>query len=102
MLFPPRGALIVNAWMNALGQTIHGRSRYPGLYIWLRDGTKTPVKVPPGCLLLQAGIQFEWLTGGKVLAGFHEVVVSEGTLKAIDQRRYAFCFILSDRDVHIS
>ena len=67
--------------------TIHGRSRFPGLYIWLRDGTKTAVKVPPNCLLLQAGIQFEWLTGGKVLAGFHEVVVTEGTLAALEKQR---------------
>lgn len=45
--------------------TIHGKSRYPGLYAWLRDGTKFPVKVPDGCLLLQAGKQLEWLTGGQ-------------------------------------
>lgn len=37
--------------------TIHGRSRFPGLFIWLRDGRKVPVKVPEGCLLLQAGKQ---------------------------------------------
>ena len=33
--------------------TIHGKSRYPGLYVWTRDGTKLPVKVPDGCLLVQ-------------------------------------------------
>lgn len=53
--------------------TIHGKSRFPGLYIWLRDGTKLPVRIPDGCLLLQAGKQLEWLTGGYVMAGFHEV-----------------------------
>lgn len=37
--------------------TIHGRSRFPGLFIWLKDGRKVPVKVPEGCLLLQAGKQ---------------------------------------------
>jgi hypothetical protein len=37
--------------------TIHGRSRFPGLFIWLKDGHKVPVKVPEGCLLLQAGKQ---------------------------------------------
>lgn len=26
--------------------TIHGKSRYPGLHIWLRDGTRTPVRIP--------------------------------------------------------
>lgn len=32
--------------------TAHGKSRYPGLYIWLRDWTKVPVKIPKGCLLI--------------------------------------------------
>lgn len=34
---------------------------------------KMPVSVPDGCLLVQAGKQLERLTGGHVLAGFHEV-----------------------------
>uniref|UniRef100_A0A0G4HHA0 Non-haem dioxygenase N-terminal domain-containing protein n=1 Tax=Chromera velia CCMP2878 TaxID=1169474 RepID=A0A0G4HHA0_9ALVE len=67
--------------------TIHGRSRFPGLFVWTRDGRKVLVKVPQGCLLLQAGKQFEWVTGGKVLAGFHEVVVVPETLKAIEERK---------------
>jgi len=82
---------------NALGQifagfhydlnllTIHGKSRFPGLFIWLRDGTKYAVRVPDGCLLLQAGKQLEWLTGGQIQAGFHEVVVTEGTLAAVEK-----------------
>jgi isopenicillin N synthase-like dioxygenase len=67
--------------------TIHGKSRYPGLYIWLRNGTKIPVRVPDGCLLLQAGKQIEWLTGGYITAGFHEVVVNEDTLKAVEKAK---------------
>jgi isopenicillin N synthase-like dioxygenase len=67
--------------------TIHGRSRFPGLFIWTRSGKKLMVKVPPGCLLLQAGKQFEWLTGGHVLAGFHEVVVAKETVAAIEKAR---------------
>lgn len=35
--------------------TIHGRSRFPGLNIWLRNGQKVQVKVPVGCLLIQTG-----------------------------------------------
>lgn len=35
--------------------TIHGKSRYPGLFVWLRTGEKISVAVPEGCLLLQAG-----------------------------------------------
>lgn len=37
--------------------TIHGRSRFPGLNIWLRNGQKVEVKVPVGCLLIQTGKQ---------------------------------------------
>ena len=48
--------------------TIHGKSRYPGLFVWLTDGTKMAVKVPDGCLLVQAGLQIERLTGGAVQA----------------------------------
>ena len=39
--------------------TIHGKSRYPGLYLWTREMKRQPVSIPPGCLLLQAGIMFE-------------------------------------------
>ena len=66
--------------------TIHGKSRYPGLYIWLRDGTKVPVKMPEGCLLIQAGMQMEHLTGGHVTAGYHEVIA---TKQAIQRARDA-------------
>jgi hypothetical protein len=62
--------------------TIHGRSRFPGLHVWLRDGRRVAVRVPPGCLLLQAGRQLEWLTGGHVQAGWHEVVVTDATRAA--------------------
>jgi len=65
--------------------TIHGKSRFPGLYIWLRDGTRYLVRVPDGCLLVQAGKQLEWLTGGDITAGFHEVVVTPETLNALDK-----------------
>lgn len=34
--------------------TIHGKSRFPGLFIWLRDGRRVAVAIPDGCLLLQA------------------------------------------------
>lgn len=32
--------------------TIHGKCRYPGLYVWTRDWKKIQVRVPEGCLLL--------------------------------------------------
>ncbi|KAI3992227.1 hypothetical protein MKX01_021635 [Papaver californicum] len=64
--------------------TIHGRSRFPGLNIWLRNGQKMEVKVPVGCLLIQTGKQLEWLTGGECQAGMHEVVVTNRTLDAVE------------------
>ena len=63
--------------------TIHGKSRFPGLFVWTREGKKCSVYIPDGCLLVQAGKQIEYLTGGHVLAGFHEVVVTEATAKVI-------------------
>lgn len=69
--------------------TIHGKSRFPGLYLWTREGKRTQVAVPDGCLLIQAGKQLEYLTGGHVMAGFHEVVVTEPTLDAIQRRKQA-------------
>lgn len=62
--------------------TIHGKSRYPGLHIWTREGIKMLASVPDGCLLVQAGTQMEHITGGEVLAGFHEVVIVEQTIEA--------------------
>jgi len=67
--------------------TLHGKSRFPGLDIWLRDGTKIPVSVPNGCLLVQAGMQIEYLTGGLIQAGWHEVVVNQKTVEAIERAK---------------
>lgn len=68
--------------------TIHGKSRYPGLHIWLRDGTRVPVRIPDGCLLLQAGKQLAWLTGGDIMEGMHEVLCTEATAAAIERHRH--------------
>ncbi len=57
--------------------TVHGRATHPGLRAWTRDLSVFDVKVPEGCVLAQAGRQFEWLTGGRALRGFHEVVVAD-------------------------
>jgi isopenicillin N synthase-like dioxygenase len=69
--------------------TIHGKSRYPGLSVWTRDGSRQVARMPAGCLLLQAGKQFEILTGGHVLCGFHEVAVSDATVAAIGKAKEA-------------
>jgi len=72
--------------------TIHGRSRYPGLHIWARNtGKRIPVKIPQGnYLLVQAGKQLEYITGGLIKAGYHEVVVNERTREVIEQRKQQF------------
>lgn len=67
--------------------TCHGKSRYPGLCVWLRDGTKIEVSIPDGCLLMQCGKQLEYLTGGFCMAGYHEVVVSDSTRRVIEKRK---------------
>jgi isopenicillin N synthase-like dioxygenase len=69
--------------------TIHGKSRFPGLFVWLRDGRKVAVKVPDDCLLVQAGIQLEHITGGYVKAGMHEVVCTDATVAAVDAAKAA-------------
>ncbi|KAK5999092.1 hypothetical protein PT974_01480 [Cladobotryum mycophilum] len=72
--------------------TIHGRSRYPGLNIWARNtGNRIPVKIPPGNnLLVQAGKQIEYITGGLIKAGYHEVVINERTIETIERRKDEF------------
>jgi isopenicillin N synthase-like dioxygenase len=67
--------------------TVHGRSRFPGLNIFTRGGRKVEVEVPEGCLFIQAGKQVEWLTGGHILAGYHEVVVLPSTLRCVDEAK---------------
>lgn len=69
--------------------TIHGKSRYPGLSVWTRDWKKRAVKIPQGCLLVQAGTTFENISGGYVLGGFHEVIYTEATKAAVERRRQA-------------
>lgn len=66
--------------------TIHGKSRYPGLYLWTRDMKRQAVSIPAGCLILQAGIMFEQITGGYVTAGYHEVVYSEKTKETVNKK----------------
>jgi isopenicillin N synthase-like dioxygenase len=68
------GAIFAGWHYDISFMTIHGKSRYPGLSVWTRDWQKRAVKIPEGCLLVQAGMSFENITGGYVLAGFHEVI----------------------------
>ncbi|GJQ15470.1 hypothetical protein GpartN1_g7261.t1 [Galdieria partita] len=67
--------------------TIHGRSRFPGLYLWTSEGERIPCKIPKGCLLVQAGAQLDYLTGGYIKKGYYEIVVSENTCTAVKIRK---------------
>jgi isopenicillin N synthase-like dioxygenase len=77
------GAIFAGFHYDIAFLSIHGKSRYPGLFVWLRNDQKLQVKVPSGCLLLQAGKLFEHITGGYVLPGFHEVVYTQQTKEMV-------------------
>jgi len=80
-----RAGVASMAWRRRkilISTQVHGKSRFPGLTVWTRSGRAVAPVIPEGCLLLQAGKQFEHLTAGHVLAGFHEVVASEKTAVA--------------------
>jgi len=84
-----KGAIFAGFHYDISFITIHGKSRFPGLYVWLRNNQRIQVKVPDGCLLLQAGITFEHMTGGYVHAGFHEVVCTDATVAAYEKAKEA-------------
>lgn len=83
------GAVFAGFHYDISFMTIHGKSRFPGLYVWTRGWKKQAVKIPEGCLLIQAGTSFEHITGGYVLAGFHEVIYTEATKEACERRKAA-------------
>lgn len=82
-----KGAVFAGFHYDISFMTIHGKSRYPGLSVWTRDWKKRTVKIPPGCLLVQAGLTFENITGGYVLAGFHEVIYTDGTKEVYEKKQ---------------
>ncbi|GJD11086.1 hypothetical protein Gasu2_52380 [Galdieria sulphuraria] len=63
--------------------TIHGRSRFLGLYLFTSEGDRIPCKIPKGYLLVQAGAQLDYLTGGYTKKGYYEVVVPENTCRVV-------------------
>lgn len=71
--------------------SVHGPANYPFLRVLTRDGRWILVRVPKGCMLVQAGMQFQHLTGGMVLEGLHEVVVNE-LMKMMEAWRIAQAF----------
>lgn len=81
--FKKEGTVLAGFHTDLNFMTIHGKSRFPGLSVWSRKGKKLSVKIPDGCLLIQAGNQLEYLTGGHVMAGYHEVVINKATTDVI-------------------
>lgn len=81
------GAIFAGFHYDISFMTIHGKSRYPGLYVWTREWKRKAVKIPQGCLLLQSGTSFEHISGGYILSGFHEVVYAEATKEAVMRRK---------------
>ena len=49
------GAIFAGFHYDIAFLTAHGKSRFPGLFVWLRNNQKLQIKVPDGCLLMQAG-----------------------------------------------
>ena len=63
-IFNKEGTVLAGYHYDLNFLTIHGKSRYPGLYIWTRKGKRVAVSVPEGCLLVQVRIEvifFLWL-----------------------------------------
>lgn len=83
------GAVFAGFHYDISFMTIHGKSRFPGLFVWTREWKKQAVKIPAGCLLIQSGTSFEHITGGYVLSGFHEVIYTEATKAAMEKRKAA-------------
>ncbi|MBP9763107.1 hypothetical protein KBD34_05880 [Patescibacteria group bacterium] len=56
-----------------------------GLIVWTKNGRKIRVVMPEGCRLFQAGMQLEYVTGGKIVAGMHQVVIPPEAQALIDE-----------------
>jgi isopenicillin N synthase-like dioxygenase len=87
--FGQEGTVLAGYHYDLNFMTIHGKSRFPGLFVWTRDGKRLSVAIPTGCLLVQAGKQLEYVTGGHVQAGFHEVVCNAKTVAVINKKKAA-------------
>ncbi|CAD8207667.1 unnamed protein product [Paramecium pentaurelia] len=57
--------------------TVHTKSRFPGLFVWLPNGKRVELRIPEQTVLLQPGKLFELMTGGVYKAGYHEAFLTE-------------------------
>ncbi len=77
------GTVLAGVHGDVGGVSIHGPANLPGLHAWTKSGRRIQVRVPKGQFLIQAAQQLEWLTGGEIIAGLHEVVTLEEVLTRI-------------------
>lgn len=56
--------------------TVHTKSRFPGLFVWLPNGKRVELKIPEKTVLFQPGKLFEFMTGGVYKAGYHEALLT--------------------------
>lgn len=57
--------------------TFFGKANAPGLFVWIGQKYRVKLVIPDGCVLIQVGKQLEWMTGGYIRYGLHEVVVTQ-------------------------
>ncbi|KAJ3857069.1 hypothetical protein EV368DRAFT_71286 [Lentinula lateritia] len=83
------GPHLLGPTSNNLAKHEKENTCYPDLHIWAcNTGNRMSVKILPGkFMLVQAGKQFEYLTGGYVRAGYHKVVVNNQTVETINHRK---------------
>lgn len=67
--------------------TVHPPASGNGLLAWNRDWERFEVDVPSGCFLVQAGKELEWYTGGRIRAGFHEVLTPQNVQDVVARAR---------------
>ncbi|CAD8121029.1 unnamed protein product [Paramecium sonneborni] len=61
--------------------TVHTKSRFPGLFVWLPNGKRVELRIPEKTILFQPGKLFEFMTGGIYKAGYHEALLTEEAKK---------------------
>lgn len=81
--FAPSHRVPILAHMDLNGLSAHLAATHGGLVGYLRDGTPFYADVPPGFVLLQAGLELASLTGGWILPGLHQVTVPPELLSQV-------------------
>lgn len=82
---PAEGAIFNGMHTDLNFATAHGKSNIGKMvHVWTHHNgryRKCSIMIPDGCILIQVGEQWEWLTGGHLRAGYHEVVYNSSAAK---------------------